>query len=126
MPQARLGEIDIALDIAEHFVIDDVLIPQDEDRLSFCLKCFIGKSIIGGGKNAQGFIAVIWIVGLELPETVFVLNAKPSQTFEIGGIEFFFQVAKSVERSLIRANPRFAFFTFGASIIFYTQSTNQE
>src|SRR5436190_1510582 len=121
--QAGFGEIDIVLDAAEDFVVDDALIAQLQDRATLNSQRITRKLLIFCGEQAARFF-VARFADFQLPDAVVVLD---SQALEMcfGNISRGSNFFQTCEGGLIGAEAGFAFLAFGSSVILDFQAADK-
>src|ERR1051325_7456409 len=109
--QASLSEVEVALNSAQDFVIDDVFVAQLNDRAPFDSQRFLFEALKQGRCGTRLAIAAGIGGRVELPEAVIVTGTKTVQNFS-RMFSLGFEFLQIGQRGFVRLDARGAFFEF--------------
>src|ERR1051325_2578984 len=98
--QTGFGEVDVPLNAAQHFVVDDVLVAQRHNRRAFRFQRFAREPFVFGGEQSQARSGTVRVGAFELADVVFVFNPQALERVGLDGIVFG-NFIEPRERSLV-------------------------
>ena len=88
MPQPRFCQIDVALDAAQDFITDHVLVAKFNNRLPLNLKRFVRQTFVFRRKEAERSAGTFGFGAFHLADMVFVFDAQSFQRVGFGRVAF--------------------------------------
>jgi hypothetical protein len=87
-PQPRLGQINVALNATQDFIIDQILIAEPNDGPALNLERFVRKPLVFRRKKAERGAGTFWFRPRNLLNVVFIFDAQPFQRVSLRGVAF--------------------------------------
>jgi len=120
--QPCFGMINVALNAAQNFVIDDIFIAQLNNRPAFDIECVLLQALVGGRDQPLRTITASPGVYFQLPDPVVVFSAESLHDVRR---ELAIDFRKVSQRCFIRFQPRGSFLHVCESIIHHSKLANQ-
>jgi len=119
--QPRFGMIEVELDAAQNFVIDDILIAQLDDRPAFHVESVLLQTLVGGRGQPIRAISGDARANFQLANPVVVFSTEPLHELLRVAIDF----RKVSQRCFIGFQPRRSFFHICEPIIYDSKPADQ-